>query len=235
MKKPFITAVITCGGSSTRMRGVNKIFKELGGIPAVCHSLLTFQKNKNISAIVVTVRDADADRMKELCREFKIGKLCAVVSGGDCREASVLSGVENCPPKTDFILVHDGARPFVTAEITDNVCRALTDGAKAVSPAVPLKDTAVLIDENDMAAEVLNRPLVRLIQTPEGLDFKEFKAALIKNRARLSEFTDDCSVLAAEGIPTKLVEGDPENIKLTTPEDIIFAEAILENAARRKG
>lgn len=234
MKTPFITAVITCGGSSSRMKGVNKILNNLGEIPTVGHSLLAFQKNDNISAIIVTARECDAEKIRGICRELKIDKLRTVTKGGDCREASVLCGVMCCPEETDFVLVHDGARPFVTQEVINRVCAALSDGNKSVCPAVALKDTAVLIDDNGTAAQTLNRPLVRLIQTPEGLDFKIFKKTLTENRERLSSFTDDCSVLAACGIKARIVEGDPKNIKLTSPEDLIFADAILKSRERSR-
>ncbi len=220
-----IMAVITAGGSSSRMGGKNKIFSLLNGRPCIAYSLLAFQNSPYISGIVVSARAIDIQQIEDICKTQNITKLLAVCEGGACRAESVFNAVKACPDDTDFVLVHDAARPFVNNEIITRVAEALKYNSCAACGVTP-KDTVAELD-GARVTNVPNRANLYNIQTPQGLDYKLYLNALKRFEANLYEFTDDCSVLVAAGETEVVVEGDYRNIKITTPEDIMVAEAFL--------
>jgi len=147
-----------------------------------------------------------------------------VVAGGDTRSESVRRGLAAVPETAAFVLVHDAARPLTPLAVFDRVIAALRDGASAVVPVIPLADTIQTV-----SGEVLDREQLRAVQTPQGFR----REALVEAHATDSEATDDAGLMELIGTSVATVAGDPSNLKLTNPTDLIVAGALL--SARRDG
>ncbi len=220
-----VPAIIVAAGSSSRMKGMDKQFATLLGIPLLARTLLAFEKSPYISSIFVVTKKEKCQDIKLLAEKYMISKLAGMVEGGSCREESVKNGLNALPNNTLKALVHDGARPLVSQEIIKNVALALEHN-DCVSPGVKTKDTIKRVDLDGFCVETINREGVVNIQTPQGVNVPLFLKAT-KN-TDLSHFTDDTSVLESIGVKTKIVDGDYKNIKVTTPEDIALATIYLE-------
>ena len=155
-----------------------------------------------------------------------LGKVRKIVVGGETRSASVLAGIREADPASELIAVHDGDRPLVPVEIIDTVIeKAAQRGAAA--PAVPVKDT-IKRALGGVVAGTPDRSELYAVQTPQVFEHGLILGALEKALSDGAELTDDCSAVERIGMPVCLVQGSYDNIKLTTPEDLAVAEAILE-------
>ena len=223
---PAVCAVIVAAGSSRRMGGENKLLLPLDDAPVLAHTLSAFEKCAAIRDIVLVCREQDILPYTELARSFGIAKMRTVTRGGDSRTASVLAGITAAPEDTGLVAVHDGARPLVSeAVITEAVYAAAECGAAA--PVVPVKDSIKRIENVHIAADV-PRDTLAAVQTPQVFDravlTRALNAAVRANRS----FTDDCAAVEALGQAVRATHGSYENIKITTPEDILIAEAFLQ-------
>ncbi len=216
--------IVVAAGSASRMKGVDKMFAPLLGVPTVIRTLKAFENNRHISSVAVVTREDKICEIKALAEKYAITKLDYVVAGGACREESVRNGLLLYKGQYSKALVHDGARPLVSGEVIDRVAEALI-GCDNVTCAVPLKDTVKEIDEDGLVVATPDRSRLVSVQTPQGISIDAFFRSSEEND--LSTFTDDTSVLSAIGIPTKTVAGDYMNIKITTPEDLAVAEMHL--------
>ncbi len=214
--------VVVAAGLSSRMNGINKQFAKIGGIPVIARTLMVFESNPNISKIVVVAHKDNILKLQNICQEYSITKLCDIVVGGENRQQSVTNGL-NCLKGESKVLIHDGARPLVSQEIINNVCNELSV-ADGVVCAVPVKDTIKSVN-NNCVKTTLNREELVLAQTPQGVNIDLYFNGLKNNKI----FTDDVSVLEEQNIAVKIVKGSYKNIKITTPEDIILAELLIEN------
>lgn len=221
------SAVIAAGGSGTRMGGnVPKQFVRIGGIPIIVRTLLKFETCSDIDEIIVVVRDCDIETVKILLDEYKITKLTRIVKGGATRQASVLNGINAASGR--FVFIHDAARPFVTPEqISEVVNETHRFGAAALG--VPIKDTLKTVKEDGMISKTVDRENKYSIQTPQGFEIEMIRAAHREAERKGVSVTDDCALAELSGASVKIVEGSSLNIKLTTPEDIILAEGILNS------
>lgn len=221
------SAVIAAGGSGTRMGGnVPKQFVRIGGIPIIVRTLLKFETCSDIDEIIVVVRDCDIETVKILLNEYKITKLTRIVKGGATRQASVLNGINAASGR--FVFIHDAARPFVTPEqISEVVNETHRFGAAALG--VPIKDTLKTVKKDGMISETVDRENKYSIQTPQGFEIEMIRAAHREAERKGVSVTDDCALAELSGASVKVVEGSSLNIKLTTPEDIILAEGILNS------
>lgn len=221
------SAVIAAGGSGTRMGGnVPKQFVRIGGIPIIVRTLLKFETCSDIDEIIVVVRDCDIETVKILLNEYKITKLTRIVKGGATRQASVLNGINAASGR--FVFIHDAARPFVTPEqISEVVNETHRFGAAALG--VPIKDTLKIVKKDGMISETVDRENKYSIQTPQGFEIEMIRAAHREAERKGVSVTDDCALAELSGASVKVVEGSSLNIKLTTPEDIILAEGILNS------
>lgn len=221
------SAVIAAGGSGTRMGGnVPKQFVRIGGIPIIVRTLLKFETCSDIDEIIVVVRDCDIETVKILLDEYKITKLTRIVKGGATRQASVLNGINAASGR--FVFIHDAARPFVTPEqISEVVNETHRFGAAALG--VPIKDTLKTVKKDGMISETVDRENKYSIQTPQGFEIEMIRAAHREAERKGVSVTDDCALAELSGASVKVVEGSSLNIKLTTPEDIILAEGILNS------
>ena len=216
--------VIVAAGNSSRMQGTDKLFTNVLGLPVLIRTIKAFEQSPFISGIAVVTREDKIADVKRLAERYAINKLDFIVAGGASREESVKNGLMLYKYRTDKILVHDGARPLVSSQVVENVVSALKEN-DSVTCAVRVKDTIKTVDGNNFGAVTLKREELVSIQTPQGVDLEKFLAIAEGNN--LSAFTDDTSVLEAAGILPKIVEGDYKNIKITTPEDLIIAEALI--------
>jgi len=219
------TAVILAAGSSTRM-GFPKQTALLNGKAVILHTLLAFQQAMSIDAILLVTRPEDEAPFTAMCTENGITKLCAVCEGGATRQESAQKSIAALPPDTDFIAVQDGARPLITPALIDGaVAAAKIHGAAAV--AVPAKDTIKVASSNGFVSATPNRNTLWLVQTPQVFNLKTYKEALASATAAGVSLTDDCQLFERLGLPVKLIEGSYQNLKITTPEDLTIAAALL--------
>lgn len=223
-RKPSCTAVIAAAGESTRM-GMDKLFLPVAGIPVLARTLMQFEQCRSVSEIIVVTREDRIVPAADLCREYGITKATKVLLGGATRLESSAAGVLQADRHSRFIAVSDGARPLVTPKLIGDAIEA----AKiyhAVTLAVPVKDT-IKTAENGVVTATPDRSGLFAVQTPQVFDADLIKGALTKALRDGISVTDDCSAVEAMGQPVHLVEGSYENIKITTPEDLALAEAIL--------
>ncbi len=224
-KRPFVTAIVVAAGNSTRMGGVNKQFLPLCGVPVLVHTLQAFSESPWIDEIVVAARETDIPQMFDLIKEYNIPKVKDIVRGGNTRQESVFAATRHASPHCAFFAIHDGARPLVTKKvIADTVEKAFAVGAAATG--VRVKDTIKVVSETGEIVDTPERATLWAVHTPQVFERRRYLQAAdcVKNSA---QFTDDCKLMEAAGIPVYMVEGDYENIKITTVEDIALAEGIL--------
>lgn len=220
------SVIIAAAGSSSRMNQVNKQFIELGGIPVLARTIRTFQYTDIISEIVVSVKEEDLGRVRSMAEEYGFSKVRDVVAGGETRAQSVLHALRCVSEDASCVAIHDGARPFVTPdEITRCVLACEEYGAAAL--AVPVKDTIKVTDGQGFILSTPERDTLRAVQTPQVFKLKDYQKAVRVLGDRIQSFTDDCKLMEQIGQKVFLVDGSYENIKITTPEDLAAARAIL--------
>ena len=223
---PYCSALIAAAGSSQRMEGENKLLLPLGGKPVLAHTLQAVDAASGVNEIVIAAREEDLVKFAELCKLWGITKPVKVVVGGKTREESVLRAAMEASRDTDLLAVQDGARPFVTPELIDEVIQAARIHY-AAAPALPVKDT-IKVATNGIVQSTPDRSLLYAVQTPQVFDAQILRAALesaVKDGVKL---TDDCSAVERLGKDIHLTPGREDNIKITTPWDMILAQAILE-------
>ncbi len=225
--RPFVSAVIAAAGSSRRMgEDINKLLLTLDSIPVLARTLLCFERNENIDEIVIVCRESDILGYAELCKRFSVSKISQIVRGGDTRTESVLCGVKACSRKSEFIAVHDAARPLISQQvISDVIFDAIEYGAAA--PLVPCKDSIKKIENGFIVGDV-NRNSIAAVQTPQIFKSDIIKKALQNAKDKNLALTDDCAAVEKLGVSVYVSKGDYRNIKITTPEDILLAEALLK-------
>ena len=225
--RPGCAALVVAAGSSRRMGGVNKLFQPLDGVPVLVRTLTALERARRVDEIIVAAREEDLLEISRLCREYGISKCVRVVRGGETRVHSALQAALAASPDMEFLAVQDGARPLATPELIDQVIAAAVR-CGAAAPAVAVKDTVKAVREDGGVTETLDRGRLRAVQTPQVFDAGLLKAALQSALERGSPVTDDASAVEEMGKVVFLVEGDEENLKITTPMDLILAEAIVK-------
>lgn len=223
--RPLCGAVIVAAGSSTRM-GEDKILYPLAEEPVIVHTIRALELSHLISEIVVVTRQDLIVPLAQLCKDYGFSKVSKVVAGGETRLHSVRLGTLELTGDPELIAIHDGARPFVTPEVIEAVVlQAKACGAAA--PAVPLNDTIKVVRDG-LVERTMDRSVLRAVQTPQVFAEALIRAALQKALDDNALITDDCSAVERLGMKVALTEGDPANIKLTTPADLDLARGILE-------
>ena len=221
----YCGAVIVAAGTASRMGGIDKVMAPLRGEPMILRTARTFQNCDAIREIVIVTREDLLMEVMSLCAGFS--KVRGVVVGGADRPASVQAGLNNLSDRVKLVAVHDGARPLVTWQVIDRTVRA-AHSYGAAAPAIPVKDTIKIV-KGGIVGSTPDRNTLRAVQTPQVFDLQLLKGALLKAQKEKNPITDDCSAVEALGVPTRLTECLPENIKLTTPLDMETALAILNS------
>ena len=216
-----VYAVILCGGSGTRMGAAgNKTLLKTGGVPAIVRGFRAFAGMVN--GIVMVTRAGEESVFAETLAHYGL-KALTIVPGGEDRQASALCGLKALPTDADIALIHDGARPFVTEAIIRRVIDSVQQCGSGVA-AVPCRDTIKRIDGDGNVLETLDRSTLWQMQTPQGFWVKDMLSAHAAAKAR---YTDDAALMEASGFPVRLVLGSPDNIKLTSPEDLRMVNGML--------
>ena len=226
-KPPVCSAVIVAAGSSQRM-GTDKIMMKLGAMPVLARTVLAFENNAYIDEIIIVTRTEKLEEIADLCYKNGLHKVKHVISGGATRMESALAGVCACRHKAELIAIHDGARPLVSQELISRTILAAQEKQAAV-PAIKSTDTLKTVDEKGFIAATVDREQIFRVQTPQVFDADLIKGALTKAVEEGLNLTDDCSAMEMMGVKTFIVEGETENIKITTPEDMIYAKAIVQD------
>ena len=218
-------AVIVAGGKGLRMGGdVPKQFLPIGGKPVLMRTIEVFRQVYPDIRIILVLPASQQEYWQQLCREYAFVQPLQIADGGETRFHSVSNGLRMIPYDTDGIVgIHDGVRPFVSA---GTIRRCYEESARcgAVVPVVPVVETIRRLREDGTSLTV-PRDEYKLVQTPQT-----FRISLLKEAYRQTYtpfFTDDASVTEAMGVPVRLVEGNRENIKITTPADIRFVNGLL--------
>lgn len=227
-----VVAVIPAAGRGRRMASATaKQFLLLEGVPLLVQTLRAFEEHSLVEGIVLAVAGQERQTLEqEILGCFRLEKLLEIVDGGRERQDSVALALRVVPRDCEVVLIHDGVRPLVTAEVITGVIEGARRHGAALA-GIPVRDTVKQVQEGQVTS-TLDRGTLRLAQTPQG-----FRADLIRRAHELAlgdqvSATDDAVLVERLGIPVRVVPGSEENIKVTTPADLIVAEAIL--AARKK-
>ncbi|MCF0053629.1 2-C-methyl-D-erythritol 4-phosphate cytidylyltransferase [Dyadobacter chenwenxiniae] len=218
-------AIIVAGGSGNRMKSeVPKQFLKINGLPILMHTINAFRNYSESLKIVLVLPNSQINYWKQLCADHLFSITYTLVAGGDSRFASVKNGLKSIQGNDGLAAVHDGVRPVISKEIIAASFAKAADQGSAVT-SVPLKDSIRKVEANGENA-AMNRSAFQLIQTPQTfrLDWMQKAFEMGYN----DQFTDCASVLEAAGYPIHLISGSYENIKITTPEDLRWAEIYLQ-------
>ncbi|TLY21838.1 MAG: 2-C-methyl-D-erythritol 4-phosphate cytidylyltransferase [Nitrospirae bacterium] len=228
-----VVAVIPAGGTGMRMGAdVPKQFLPLGGVPMVLHSLRAFDRAPSVDAVILVVPREERQRaLTDVIERYSVKKVQKVVAGGETRQQSVHNGLKETGPDVEIVVVHDAVRPFVTEDLIEQSIEAARKGG-AVIVAVPMKDTPKLAGPDRQVQRTLDRDDLWLAQTPQTFRRDLLLEAYEKAAIERLQATDDAALVERLGHKVGIVAGTWENIKITSPEDLVIAEAIL--AARAK-
>lgn len=225
-ERAVCSAVVAAAGFSSRMGG-DKLFMDLGGVPVLARTLMALQSCACVGEIVVVTREEKILEVADMCHACGIDKATKILCGGTTRMESVLAGLSEISPDAGLVAIHDGARPLVTEETVRKAVHAASV-YQCAAPAVPVTDTLKRTEDN-IVSQTLDRSRVSAVQTPQVFVPELIKGALTLAVQNGREYTDDCAAVEALGARVYLTEGSPENIKITTPLDLVLALAILQN------
>lgn len=224
--KPYCSALIAAAGSSNRMGGENKLLLPLCGKPVIVHTLLAIDRSELVDEIIIATREEDLLTYADLCKTYGITKPVKVVIGGASREESVLRAAMEANEQATLLAVQDGARPMVTPELIDKVIKKARE-CNAAAPAIPVHDT-IKAAADGIVMSTPDRSTLYAVQTPQVFDAQLLRAALQSAVENHAPITDDCSAVERLGKQVYLTEGSQDNFKITTPLDMILAQAIME-------
>jgi 2-C-methyl-D-erythritol 4-phosphate cytidylyltransferase len=222
-----VGAVIVAAGSSQRMGGLDKLMVPLDDKPLLARTTQVFQQCAAVDHIVVVVSGEREAVCRRLVADEEWSKVSNVCLGGERRQDSVVAGLKllhHC----HWVIIHDGARPFVTADLIERGLEAAGETGAAAA-AVPVKDTIVVSGEDGIARETPPRQNLWAVQTPQVFRVKIITEAYQKPRG---DFTDDASLVQQLGYPVKLYPGSYDNIKITSPDDLALAEVLWQRHER---
>lgn len=221
-----IAAIIVAAGSSTRMKGINKQFMQILGVPVIARTLMAFESCSSVSKIIVVTSSDSMLEMQQICEKYAIGKISDIVLGGANRHESVMKGIERLDANDSKVLIHDGARPFISPIVISEVANALNDFDAALC-VNKINDTVKRVSEDGMVLGTVDRSTLYAAQTPQGIDVQKYKSACEKI-ADAHNYTDDVSIMESAGFSVKAILGSSQNIKITTPDDIAIAESLVK-------
>lgn len=206
----------------------SKQFIPLMGRPAIEYTLKAFESCYLIKEIVVVCREQDKERIRAIADENEFSKVKTLVEGGASRAESVRNGINAANEKAEYFAIHDGARPLITVEEIERVVEAAFETG-AATLGVPVKDTIKIVDGYNKIESTPLRSQLRAVHTPQVFEKELYRFALENAGDNMINFTDDCSLIENMGGEVEVVKGNEENIKLTTPIDVVIAESILKN------
>jgi 2-C-methyl-D-erythritol 4-phosphate cytidylyltransferase len=226
--KPKIGAIIVAAGSSRRMNGVDKILALLGGKPVLGWSVEALQQSPLVDRIVLVNSQSNLEPVKCLVGDRKWSKVVKVCLGGLRRQDSVAAGLKTLDD-CEWIIIHDGARPFLSQELIEKGLEAARESGAAIA-AVPVTDTIKLAGNDNMVIETPPRSHLWAVQTPQV-----FRLSIIKEayQQAAGDVTDDAMLVEQIGYKVKLYQGSYDNIKITTPQDLAVAELLVNRKSSK--
>ena len=218
--------IIVAGGKGLRMGSdIPKQFLPIDGLPVLMRTSRRLREYDADINIILVLPKSQQEYWHSLCKEYQFNERYTIADGGETRFHSVSNGLSLVPDDAEGVVgVHDGVRPFPAIDVIAN-CYATARSQGAVIPVIPVVETVRHLEDND--SRTVSRDEYRLVQTPQTFDIQLLKRAYRQPFTPM--FTDDASVVEALGDTITLVEGNRENIKITTPFDLKIAEAILRN------
>ncbi len=230
MKK--LSAIVPAAGIGLRLKSKTaKPYISLNNKPLLWYCLNALERSEKIKDIIVSCGKANIRRTERLIKKYKFKKIKAVVAGGPTRSASVYNGLMALDTDTDYVLIHDGARPFLDDELIDKCFRSVIKH-KAVICAVECSSTIKKADKNLRVISTLDRNSLWQVQTPQVFAYRLMLKAYENLKNRKGGFFDDASLVERLGQKVKIVQGHNMNIKITTPEDLRIARAILKTQGK---
>ena len=227
-----VCAVIVASGPSIRVRGPDKLWADLSGVPLLARTLGACEATPEIGRIVVVAGEANRSRVQRLVDEHGFGRVSGVYAGGATRQGSVLEGLRALGP-CGVVAVHDGARPLVTPELIRRGIEQAREHGSALC-AVPAKSTHKLVGPDGVVHSTPPRERLWEAQTPQVFRYRELLDAHTAAARDGREYTDDAALMEAEGYEVRVYEGAYSNIKVTTPEDLLVARALLAGDRAQK-
>ena len=227
MNQVYAGAVIAAGGMAQRMQGVNKQILKIDGIPVLVRSIRALAAIPEIREMVVVARPELFEQLESWKQEYHLPDFC-LTAGGDTRQQSVLNGVGCLSEQVEYVVIHDGARPFADRQLIDRCLQSAVEH-QAATAAVPVKDTIKQAADDGSIAATPDRSRLYLTQTPQIFHAQLYRRAAEQAQAEGLDFTDDCQLMEHLGHRVWLAQGDYRTIKITTPEDIVIAQAIAES------
>lgn len=227
-RKNSVAVVIVAAGSGERMGQLDKAFSTLGAWPILAYAVDVFEHNDEVDSIVLVVRDQSMAKAHEMIAGLKCRKFKSMCTGGQYRTESVAAGLTHVN-EADWVIVHDGVRPFVTHQMIKDGIRAAHATGAAIA-GVPVKDTVKIVDESLHVLETPDRNRMWLAQTPQVFrrDLLERALSTLKERV-----TDEASAVERMDVAVKVYPGSYDNIKITTPDDVDLAHLILHRIGHR--
>ncbi len=225
------SAIIAAAGSSRRMEGPDKLWTPLAGRITLARTIDVFEASPIIDTIILVLNAERIDDATTLCQQEGWRKITGIVAGGIRRQDSVRLGLDalaNIAPQTQWVMIHDGARPLVTPDILEAGLKA-TQSCQAAIAGVPVKDTIKQVQQGWIHS-TLDRSQLWAIQTPQVFSFSLIHQAY-HNPLAQQEFTDDAALLEQLGQRVAIFPGSYRNIKITTQEDLLIAEALIKGLA----
>jgi len=221
-------SIVVAAGKSTRMGYNKKQYLNVNGIPLLARTLIALQLSSHINSIVLVIDESEFSLCNnEIIMKYKISKVSKLVPGGLSRQQSVYSGLRHIPNEVDVVMVHDGARPFISERIIkENIEEAYKYGAACT--VMQSKDT-IIMSKDDYVETIFLRDLLRIVQTPQTFRLNILREAFKKAIDDGFEGTDESGLVVRTGIKVKLVMGSYDNIKVTTPDDLYMADKIAKN------
>lgn len=224
------TVIIPAGGSGKRFgSSIPKQFVELNGIPIIVHTINLFKEIEEIDSVVVAVHAEWYTYTKEMSEKFKVEKLSEIIIGGRTRQDSVANALHSqSVQNAEIVLVHDAVRPFASANLIKKVIDT-TDEFGAVIPATPPRETIKERSGNGIVVKTIERSKLCSVQTPQGFWLDIIQTAYTKANAAGFVGTDDASLVEFLGYKVKVIDGEDNNFKITTPLDLRIAELLLND------
>jgi len=223
-----LRVVVAAAGQGSRMgTKTNKQFIMLNNKPVIAYSLDFFEKQDSVDEIVVVTSAKEIEYCRhEIIEKNKYQKVSAVLVGGQQRQDSVWAALQCLAPDTDFVAVHDGARPLLSADVLSRLLAEAEEWGAAI-PGVPSRDTIKMVNRDSFVRQTLDRNVIYSIQTPQVFKFKELFTAYKYADEEGFYATDDAALFEKYIGQVKVVEGDYDNIKITTPLDLIIVQNLL--------
>ena len=224
-----VGAVVPAAGQGRRLGSRQaKAFVPVAKTPLVIHALHALQQAPSIRWIVLVVPPGEQLKATRLVRRYRLTKVSSVVAGEATRSASVMRGFSALPAQARWVLIHDGARPCVTTGLIESAIRQARRD-QAVACGLPASLTVKAVDAHRQVRVTLDRDHLWFVQTPQVFPRAWLAEALSRVNGRLDRFPDDAALLEWAGFSVRMVPGDPLNIKVTTKDDVLLAEAILNS------